>query len=165
MFGCIMICFVIPDLLNKILIKLHLKPKPETCEEKCEGDLPINSVCVPSSQVLRQEVLKENAVSTFLVSNQRIARIYAVLWYDRPANRLPLLILTGLRLLLAAFFIATAVYQLLTENPKAVFVLLVFSVLLITQSKWLLNQYLKIENQFLSNLQGEPEDENKKEEE
>ncbi len=157
--------FVIPDLLNKILIKLHLKPKPETCEEKCEGDLPINSVCVPSSQVLRQEVLKENAVSTFLVSNQRIARIYAVLWYDRPANRLPLLILTGLRLLLAAFFIATAVYQLLTENPKAVFVLLVFSVLLITQSKWLLNQYLKIENQFLSNLQGEPEDENKKEEE
>lgn len=157
--------FVIPDLLNKILIKLHLKPKPETCEEKCEGDLPINSVCVPSSQVLRQEVLKENAVSTFLVSNQRIARIYAVLWYDRPANRLPLLILTGLRLLLAAFFIATAVYQLLTENPKAVFVLLVFSALLITQSKWLLNQYLKIENQFLSNLQGEPEDENKKEEE
>lgn len=157
--------FVIPDLLNKILIKLHLKPKAETCEEKCEGDLPINSVCVPSSQVLRQEVLKENAVSTFLVSNQRIARIYAVLWYDRPANRLPLLILTGLRLLLAAFFIATAVYQLLTENPKAVFVLLVFSVLLITQSKWLLNQYLKIENQFLSNLQGEPEDENKKEEE
>lgn len=157
--------FVIPDLFNKILIKLHLKPKPETCEEKCEGDLPINSVCVPSSQVLRQEVLKENAVSTFLVSNQRIARIYAVLWYDRPANRLPLLILTGLRLLLAAFFIATAVYQLLTENPKAVFVLLVFSVLLITQSKWLLNQYLKIENQFLSNLQGEPEDENKKEEE
>lgn len=157
--------FVIPDLLNKILIKLHLKPKPETCEEKCEGELPINSVCVPSSQVLRQEVLKENAVSTFLVSNQRIARIYAVLWYDRPANRLPLLILTGLRLLLAAFFIATAVYQLLTENPKAVFVLLVFSVLLITQSKWLLNQYLKIENQFLSNLQGEPEDENKKEEE
>ena len=157
--------FVIPDLLNKILIKLHLKPKSETCEEKCEGDLPINSVCVPSSQVLRQEVLKENAVSTFLVSNQRIARIYAVLWYDRPANRLPLLILTGLRLLLAAFFIATAVYQLLTENPKAVFVLLVFSVLLITQSKWLLNQYLKIENQFLSNLQGEPEDKNKKEEE
>ena len=157
--------FVIPNLFNKILIKLHLKPKPETCEEKCEGDLPINSVCVPSSQVLRQEVLKENAVSTFLVSNQRIARIYAVLWYDRPANRLPLLILTGLRLLLAAFFIATAVYQLLTENPKAVFILLVFSVLLITQSKWLLNQYLKIENQFLSNLQGEPEDENKKEEE
>ncbi len=150
--------FVVPDLLNKVLIKMHLRKAVDSGHDKCEGNMPINNACVPSSQTLIREVLKGGNITDFLASNQRIARIYAVLWYDRPANRLPLLILTGMRLLLAAFFIATAVYQFLTENTKVVMILLVFSVWLIMQSKWLLNQYLKIENQFLSNLHGEPSD-------
>jgi len=53
------------------------------------------------------------------------------------------------------------VHQFLTENPKVIFVLLLASVLLISRSKWLLEQYIKIENQFLDNLQGESEDEEK----
>lgn len=145
---------VVPDMLNKILIKLHLR-KPPVKEEPCNGEMPINETCVPSGQVLKDVLENKDTVKNLLVSNHRIARIYAVLWYGRPANRLPLLILTSFRLFLVAFFIVTAVHQFLTENPKVIFILLIGSVFLIMQSKWLLNQYLKIETQFLRNLQGE----------
>ena len=100
-----------------------------------------------------KEIMKE-----LFISNGRIARISAVLWYSRKANRIPLLILTSFRLLVVAFFIVTAVHHFLTENPKVILVLLIASVVLIMQSKWLLNQYLKMENQFLDNLKGEHED-------
>ena len=147
------------ELINNILVKLHLRkaPVPETEETACENEMEVSDKCVPSSQSLIQNVLQENKekVRNLFVSNERIAKIYAVLWYARPANRLPLLILTSFRLVLVAFFIVTAVHQLLTENVKVTFVLLVGSVFLIMQSKWLLNQYLKMESQFLDNLNGE----------
>lgn len=150
---------IIPELINNILVKLHLRkaPVPETEETACENEMEVSDKCVPSSQSLIQNVLQENKekVRNLFVSNERIAKIYAVLWYARPANRLPLLILTSFRLLLVAFFIVTAVHQLLTENVKVTFVLLVASVFLIMQSKWLLSQYLKMESQFLDNLNGE----------
>ena len=149
---------IIPELINNVLVKLHLRqPKPAD-DTLCEDVLAVNDKCVPSSRSLIQNVLQENKnrAGGLFVSNERIAKIYAVLWYARPANRLPLLILTSFRLLLVAFFIVTAVHKLLTENIKVIFVLLVASVFLIMQSKWLLNQYLKMETHFLNNLNGEP---------
>ena len=151
---------IIPQLWNQVLVKLHLR-KP-SAEFSREDELVANARCAPSSQTLIKDVLQENKdkVRTLFVSNERIAKIYAVLWYARPANRLPLLILTSFRLLLVAFFIVTAVHQFLTENVKVTFVLLGASVFLIMQSKWLLNQYLKMESQFLRNLHGTQPDEN-----
>lgn len=149
---------IVPGLFNKLLVKLHLKTPPLSAEEQCKDeDLPVNEKCVPSSQSLIKNVLQDNkeTVKNLFVSNSRIAKIYAVLWYARKANRLPLLILTSFRLLLVAFFIVSTVHQFLTENPRVILLLLIGSVLLIMQSKWLLNQYLKIENQFLDNLKGE----------
>ncbi len=87
-----------------------------------------------------------------------IAQIYTDLWTANRANRLPLVILTGFRLLIAAFFIVTAVHQFLTENPKVILIMLLASIMLISRSKWLMKQYLKIENQFLDNLQGEKQE-------
>ena len=158
---------IILKIMKNILVKLHLRRAPEINEETtCDDEMTINQKCVPSSQSLIQNVLQENKekMRHLFVSNERIARIYAVLWYARPANRLPLLILTSFRLLLVAFFIVTAVHQLLTENLKVIFVLLVGSVLLIMQSKWLLNQYLKMENHFLDNLKGELPEKNDQDE-
>ncbi len=155
---------VVPDLFNKILVKLRLKKKPVPAYD-CEHDtLAINEICVPSSQSIIKNVLQENTktVRNLFVSNERIARIYAVLWYGRKANRLPLLILTSFRLLLVAFFIVTAVHQFLTENPKVIALLLVASIVLLMQSKWLLSQYLKIESQFLDNLHGDAQNEEDK---
>lgn len=89
------------------------------------------------------------------VSKDRISRIYILLWSSHKNNRVLLLILTSFRLLVVSFFIVTAVHQFLTENPRVIFILLLASVLLISRSQWLLNQYIKIEHQFLDNLQGD----------
>lgn len=148
---------VLPELLNNTLVKLHLRKAPQTV---CDSDsMPVNEKCMPSSSQLLKYVLQDNKdkIKELLISNEKIAKIYAVLWYARAANRLPLLILTSFRLLLVAFFIVTAVHQFLTENPKVILLLLAGSILLIMQSRWLLNQYLRIENQFLDNLKGEKE--------
>ena len=117
---------------------------------------------MPTSKTMLEDILHDNKemVKELFISNGRIARISAVLWYSRKSNRIPLLILTSFRLLVVAFFIVTAVHQFLTENPKVILILLIASILLIMQSKWLLNQYLKMENQFLDNLKGEGESEN-----
>lgn len=150
---------VIPELANDVLVKLHLKKIKKEDNGEC-NELAINENCMPASKSLLENVLSENKeiMKELFLSNGRIARISAVLWYSRKANRIPLLILTSFRLLVVAFFIVSAVHQFLTENPKVILVLLIASVVLIMQSKWLLNQYLKMENQFLDNLKGEHED-------
>jgi CPA2 family monovalent cation:H+ antiporter-2 len=91
----------------------------------------------------------------FWGANEELARAYSVLWNATSANRLPLLTLISFRLLVVSFFIVAAVHEFLTENPRVIFVLLLFSILLISQSKWLLNQYIKMEHQFLDNLNGD----------
>ena len=108
-----------------------------------------------------KSALQETPVGDLLASEDNISRIYSDLWAKRAANRLPLLILTSFRLMVVAFFIVTAVHQFLTENPRVIFIMLLASVLLITRSKWLLEQYIKMENQFLDNLNGEQEKEEK----
>lgn len=64
--------------------------------------------------------------------------------------------------MLVAFFIVTAVHQFLTENPKVIFIMLIASILLITRSKWLLEQYVNMEKQFLDNLNGKQEEKEEK---
>ncbi|MBO4284941.1 MAG: cation:proton antiporter [Alphaproteobacteria bacterium] len=96
---------------------------------------------------------KQRSKTPFL-SNDKISKIYTLLWHTKPSNRLPLLILTSFRILLMMFFVITAIHQFLSENTKVTFVFFVVSLLIISQSQWLLNQYLKIETQFLNNLSG-----------
>jgi CPA2 family monovalent cation:H+ antiporter-2 len=148
---------IVPEIIRDILVKMHLK-KPETVEKICD-EHTISEKCMPTSKTMLNDILNENKerVKNLFISNSRIARISAVLWYSRKSNRIPLLILTSLRLLVVAFFIVTAVHLFLTENPKVILILLIGSIFLIMQSKWLLNQYLKMENQFLDNLNGENE--------
>ena len=95
----------------------------------------------------------ENIKSIF-ISNASIAKIYYQLWRAKKSNRLPLIVMTSFRLLVLSFFIVTVVYQFLTENPKVILIFLIVTVALLSRSRWLLSQYLKIERQFLSNLHG-----------
>ena len=48
----------------------------------------------------------------------------------------------------------TVVHQFLTENPKVIFGLVIISLVMLTQSRWLFEQYMKMEKQFLDNLHG-----------
>ncbi len=149
--------FVVLDSVNALLIKFRLKKAPQTEQIPLDDTADTDESPLASNQSAFKNVLKDNkeTVKNLLISNERIAKIYAVLWYARPVNRLPLLILTSFRLLLVMFFIMTAVHQFLTENTKMTLFLLVVSLFIISQSKWLLSQYLKMEKQFLYNLNGE----------
>lgn len=62
--------------------------------------------------------------------------------------------MTSFRLLVVAFFIVMVVHKFLTEDAKVSLLLLLISVIVLAQSKWLLTQYMKIEAQFLANLRG-----------
>ena len=94
------------------------------------------------------------ALKHFSISNDQVANAYCKLWKAKKANRLPLLFLTSFRMLIVCFFIMTVVHHFLTENTKVILVLVILSVILLSQSKWLLGQYMKMEQQFLSNLKG-----------
>jgi hypothetical protein len=110
------------------------------------------------------EVLKDNICTTtdeknirlrnFFTEQNHVSRIYYRLWMAKKANRLPLIILTSFRILVCSFFIVTIVHKFLSENTKITFLLLLLTIFFITRSKGLLNQYLKIEAQFLQNLKG-----------
>ena len=91
----------------------------------------------------------------FFTSQNQISKIYYKLWMAKKANRLPLIILTSFRILVCSFFIVTVVHKFLSENPRITFILLLITIFFITRSRWLLDQYLKIEQQFLDNLKGQ----------
>lgn len=115
-----------------------------------------NKVTSISNQI--KTLFKDNTVKNFFSGTEdKITRLYNDLWSAGESNHLPLIILLSFRLFVVSFFIVTAVHQFLTENPKVIFVLLVATVFLLTKSRWLLKQYIKIESQFLDNLNGENE--------
>jgi len=90
----------------------------------------------------------------FFISNHKTAALYYKLWTAKKLNRLPLILLTSFRLLVVMFFIVMAIHQFLTENPKVTLLMCLFSIFVLFQSRWLFNQYMKIESQFLNNLKG-----------
>lgn len=93
-------------------------------------------------------------IKNLFVSNNQVAAVYYKLWKAKKANRLPLLFLTSFRMLIVCFFIMTVVHQFLTENTKVILGLVIISLVMLTQSRWLFEQYMKIEKQFLENLNG-----------
>ena len=95
------------------------------------------------------------SVKNFFISNNKVAVIYYKLWHDKKSNRIPLIILTVVRLLVISLFVFAVVHRFLTTNPQVTALLVLGTLFLFSQSRWLLHQYMKIENQFLDNLNGE----------
>ncbi len=104
-------------------------------------------------------VLDEKTVRlrNFFSGKTQLSKIYYKLWMAKKANRLPLIILTSFRILVSAFFIVTVVHTFLSENPRLTLILLFLTIISVSRSRWLLDQYLKIEKQFLNNLNGQQE--------
>lgn len=155
--------------LNTLLSHLNIKNKitlPSFNNKKTEKIITeevstekTSKVAAMSNQL--KTVLQENGGTVknlFIGTDDKITRIYNDLWSASKSNHLPLMTLVSFRLFVVSFFIVTTVYQFLTENPKVIFLMLLSTIFLITRSKWLLNQYIKIENQFLDNLNGATED-------
>lgn len=107
--------------------------------------------CTPETRSLDDKMQR---VRNFFSGKTQVSKIYYRLWMAKKANRLPLIILTSFRILVSSFFIVTVVHKFLTENPKVIFILLLLTIFSVSRSRWLLDQYLKMESQFLSNLKG-----------
>ena len=88
----------------------------------------------------------------FLLGKSQASKIYYKLWKTKKTNRLPLIILTSFRILVSSFFIVTVIHQFLSENAKLTMALLLITIFFVFKSRWVLEQYLKIEQQFLHNL-------------
>ena len=93
---------------------------------------------------------KAARLRNFFSGNTQVSKIYYKLWMAKRANRLPLVIMTSFRILITSFFIVTVVHKFLTENTNVTFFLLLLTIFSVSRSRWLLDQYLKIEAQFLS---------------
>ncbi len=144
---------IIPELIsNKVtamVCKLNIftpqDPEKKSLLKRLEDKFKI---CAPLFE-------NNENIKNFFVSNHKVAAIYFRLWKEKAANRVLLVFLTSFRLLLLCFFIMTVIHQFLTDNPKMTLILVILSVLLVSRSRWLFAQYIKIENQFLNNLKGE----------
>ena len=102
------------------------------------------------------------SLRNFWVGKNQTAKIYYKLWHAKRANRLPLIILTSFRVLVSSFFIVTVIHYFLSENSKLTLGLLLLTIFFVFKSRWLLEQYMKIENQFMHNLERNSEEEEKK---
>ena len=112
--------------------------------KKLEEKLQFCSSAIDSSETIKN----------FFISNHKIAAVYLKLWKQRKANRVSLVFLTSLRLLLLCFIIMTIIHQFLIEDQKITLLLVIMSILLLLRSRWLFDQYMKIENQFFYNFHG-----------
>lgn len=94
-------------------------------------------------------------LNALLVSKERVLKLYFRLWIEKKSNRIPLILLTSFRILLVIFFVMMVIHQLLTTNPYFTALLVFGAMVLLFKSRWLFNQYMKIETQFLVNLNRE----------
>ena len=140
---------VLQEKISGVLCRLSKKSDPnkerKNIFQKAEEKLHFCSVLGNNTENIKN----------FFISNHKVASIYLKLWTAKKSNRLPLIFLTSFRLLIICFFIMTIVHQFLTENPKMTLLLVLMSIFMLTRSRWLFNQYMKMENQFLSNLHGQ----------
>lgn len=146
---------ILPSFIGGKLVSLMTKVIPTGNKEsflKKISDKLKNDIASYSVSEEQNDNIKD-----YFISNNKIAAIYYKLWKAKKVNRLPLIVLTSFRLLVISFFIVTVVHQFLTENPKVTMILVISSIILLSQSRWLLTQYMKIEAQFLSNLNGHSE--------
>jgi hypothetical protein len=132
-----------------------LFPKKQTEEvelaEKCAEE-PAQTSCTNLDE-------KTNRLRNFFAGKNQISKLYYKLWMAKKSNRLPLIILISFRILISSFFIVTVVHKFLSENPNLTLLLVLLTIFFISRSRWLLDQYLKIEEQFLQNLNGHKNEE------
>ncbi len=93
-------------------------------------------------------------LNALLLFRGKYTTIYMELWNEGKANRLPLTLLTAFRLVIAALFVMMAIHQFLTTNLKVTLFCVAILILMLFKSKWVLNQYVRIEKHFLRNLNG-----------
>lgn len=140
-----------------VVLSEKFRPLSETAHQLFKVNICENKMVQKVKDTLSS--CESENIKNLFVSNNQVATVYYKLWKAKKANRLPLLFLTSFRMLIVCFFIMTVVHQFLTENSKVIFCLVLISLVMLSQSRWLFEQYMKIEKQFLDNLNGGAEKE------
>lgn len=135
-----------------VVLAEKMRPLSEMSQKLCRFSFCKSKVVQKVKDTL--SVCETENLKNLFISNNQVATVYYKLWKAKKANRLPLLFLTSFRMLIVCFFIMTVVHQFLTENNKVIFGLVIISLVMLSQSRWLFEQYMKIEKQFLDNLNG-----------
>ena len=150
---------ILPDMLSDKITALLCRCKllPNTTNEKPT----FLSHMRDKFKFCSRFINKPDNLHSIFVANKKVASIYLRLWNQKTSNRVLLVFLTSFRLVLLCFFIMTVIHQFLTENPKISSILLILSIFVLSQSRWLFMQYMKIEHQFLDNLNGPQTDDDK----
>ena len=146
---------MLSDKITSILCRCKLLPK--------EGEKPTTLSFVKDKiKACGNLIEQQENIRNLFVSNKKVASIYMRLWKQKKSNRVLLVFLTSFRLLLLCLFIMTVIHLFLTENPKIAFILMILSVVVLSHSRWLFMQYMKIENQFIINFNGPQKEEGNK---
>ncbi len=78
--------------------------------------------------------------------------IFTSLWLKKRANRLPLIVLAAIKVVIIAMIAMIPLLNLFDVPPGLLFVLLVIIVLITVRSDFMATSYLRLETQFLRNL-------------
>lgn len=78
--------------------------------------------------------------------------LFASLWLKKKANRLPLIVLSAVRVILTASIAMIPISVLFEINPAYLFIFVIIAVLIAGKSSFLSTAYLRLETQFLRNL-------------
>lgn len=100
-----------------------------------------------------------------LTPRDKVKKIYDTLWNRSVKKRLPLILMIGFRLIVAAMYIMIVINHFLTKNIYVTYIIVFILLLLMYRSQGLMNQYHRIEGQFLTNLYSRKDKEEAEEEE
>ncbi|NBH62907.1 hypothetical protein D1155_14780 [Anaerotruncus sp. 80] len=78
--------------------------------------------------------------------------LFTSLWLKKRANRLPLIVLSAIRVILTATIAMIPISVLFEINPAYLFIFIIIAVLIAGKSNFLSTAYLRLETQFLRNL-------------
>lgn len=78
--------------------------------------------------------------------------LFTSLWLKKRANRLPLIVLSAVRVILTASIAMIPISVLFEINPAYLFIFVIIAVLIAGKSSFLSTAYLRLETQFLRNL-------------
>lgn len=78
--------------------------------------------------------------------------LFTSLWLKKRANRLPLIVLSAIRIILIATIAMIPISVLFEINPAYLFIFIIIAVLIAGKSNFLSTAYLRLETQFLRNL-------------
>lgn len=97
-------------------------------------------------------VMMSPFLKNLLSPREKVRKIYGTLWQRSIKNRFPLVFMSAFRVIILVMYIMVVLNHFLTKNIYVTYLTVAGVLLILYKSQWLMKQYHRIEEQFLSNL-------------